>query len=361
MLAELAVPRSRRIEFISPTRTTTNEDIVPELPVESCRILIPHDPEIARYNAAVIGSNPNDIFILVREVRRAFVKRGAPDMGSLILYRSTPDRVERAAQIDISDPNVSNWEDARAFRYEVIDSEGIKRENVLLGLTAIRAKDNKPVAATIKGTIVNGNFSVDQKSLTVFPEAVGKNLTPIDSEHLLFRPEGFTDSLEVVEIISDENGQNTLRVTNEIKFPKTSWSDWQIGTQAQFLPGGILPIHGVNRFVLNTDQEGKPIFGYTYSLGLAKIVDGIVVQITDKPLFTRKSFKKILPMGQELDTNKDVIYCCGYSIDKDIVKFVINIGDLMTVEVPKSLAELQKALDNSTPIITEITSNEIAA
>jgi hypothetical protein len=359
MSAEHAIPRDD--EFILSARTANNKDTAPELSGSCCRILIPHDPDVARYNAAVIGSDPNDILILVREVPRATVRAGTPDKGSLILYRSTPDKVERAAQIDISHPEISNWEDARAFKSEEIDSEGIKRENVLLGLTAIRAKDNKPVAATIRGSIVNGTFSIDQKSLTVYLDSIGKNLTPISPTELLFRPEGFTDSLEVVETADNRNRQDTLRVTNEIKFPKTSWSKWQIGTQAQFLPGGILPIHGVNKFVLDTTPEGKDIFGYTYSLGLAEIVDGKVVKMTDKPIFTRESFKKILPMGQELDTNKDVIYCCGYSVDKNIVKFVINIGDLMTVEVSKTLAELQEALDNSSPIISEQMPEAIAA
>ena len=360
MSVELAVPRG--IEFISQSRMINNKDTAPELPIGSCRILIPHDPNVARYNAAVIGSNPNDILILVREVPRATVKTGIPDKGSLILYRSTPDKVERTAQIDISDPNISNWEDARAFRSEEIDDQGVKRENVLLGLTAIRAKDNKPVAATIKGNIVNGNFLIDQKSLTVYPDAEGKNLTPISPTELLFRPEGFTDSLEIVETTNNENGQNILKVVDTIIFPKRPWCEWQIGTQAQFLPGGILPIHGVNRFALDVNQEtGEKTFGYTYSLGLAQIIDGKVVKMTDMPIFTRESFKTILPMGEELDTNKDVIYCCGYSVDKDIVKFVINIGDLMTVEVPKSLAELQSALDNSSPITSALMPDELAA
>ena len=58
-------------------------------------------------------------------------------------------------------------------------------------------------------------------------------------------------------------------------------------------------------------------------------------------------------MGKELDTNKDVIYCCGYSVEEDMVKFIVNIGDLMTVEVSKSLFELQRTLDKSSPIDPE--------
>ena len=66
-------------------------------------------------------------------------------------------------------------------------------------------------------------------------------------------------------------------------------------------------------------------------------------------------------MGKELDTNKDVIYCCGYSVEGDMVKFAINIGDLMTVEVSKSLFELQRALDKSSPIDSGQMPDKVAA
>ena len=62
------------------------EGISPEiLPAEKVRVLIPYDPEIAHYNAAVIRSrkNPSDLLILLREVSRATVKSGIPDKGNL--------------------------------------------------------------------------------------------------------------------------------------------------------------------------------------------------------------------------------------------------------------------------------------
>jgi hypothetical protein len=138
-----------------------------------------------------------------------------------------------------------------------------------------------------------------------------------------------------------------------IQFPKKPWCEWQIGTQAQILPGGILPIHGVNRFNLGIDSKtDEEVFGYTYSMGLAQLDKDLeVIKVTDTPLFIRESFKNILPMGKELDTNKDVIYCCGYSVEGDMVKFIVNIGDFMTVEVSKSLSELQRTLDKSSPIV----------
>ena len=169
--------------------------------------------------------------------------------------------------------------------------------------------------------------------------------------------------MEVVKDGKDENGQKKLEVKKIIQFPTKPWCEWQIGTQAQILPGGILPIHGVNRFSLGMDpQTGEEVFGHTYSLGLAQLDKNLeVIKVTDTPLFTRESFKNILPMGKELDYNKDVIYCCGYSILGDRVKFIINIGDLMTVEVSKSLFELQRALDKSSPIYSERMPEKIAA
>jgi hypothetical protein len=314
------------------------------LPVEKVRILIPHDPLLAHYNAAVIssGDNSGDILFLLREVPLASVRAGTPDKGNLLIYRSTPEKVEKIATLDLSDPRISNWEDARAF----ISDES---KEVSVGLTAIRVQDNQPVAATVRGKLVNGDFLLDQKSLVVYLNDKGKNVTPIAPDQSLFRREGARHALEVVEAGKDERGQDKLEVKKIIQFPKKPWCEWQIGTQAQFLPGGILPVHGVNRVSLGIDPKSKKeVFGYAYSMGLAQLDDNLeVIKTTDTPLFTRESFKHILPMGTELDPNKDVIYCCGYSIEGDTVKFIINIGDLMTVEVSKTIFELRSLLKNS--------------
>jgi len=334
------------------------EDIAPEiLPTERVRVLIPYDPEIAHYNAAVIRprKNPSDILILVREVPLAAVRAGTPDKGNLLIYRSTPEKVEKIAQLDLSNPNVNNWEDARAFRSDETDNQDVESEEVLIGLTATRVSDNTPVAATVRGKIIDGNFSIEQESLLVYLDDEGKNVTPISLTESLFRRKGFRHSFEVVEDGKDENSQNKLKVKKIIQFPKKPWCEWQVGTQAQILPDGVLPIHGVNKFSLGIDPKtGKEIDGYTYSMGLAQLDENLnVIKITDTPLFTRESFKNILPMGEEMDTNKDVIYCCGYSVDGDIVKFIISIGDLMTVEVSKSMTELKGILDKSSPFVLE--------
>jgi hypothetical protein len=340
-----------------------NEGISPEiLPKEKVRILIPDSPDVFHYNAAVVGAIDDGFIILVREVSRGALIAGKPDKGNLMIYRSTRDKVEEIARIDLPHPLVSNWEDARAYGPNQIDDQDAE---VLIGLTAIRTSDNKPVAATVRGVVIAGNFSIKPESLEVYLNDVGKNATPISKEQFLFRPNGsrFRHILEVVEHGKDADGQNKLTVKNTIHFPTRSWCEWQIGTQAQFLPGGILPIHGVNRFSLGIDTQGKEVFGYTYSMGLAQLDGDLnVIGITDAPLFTRKSFREILPMGQELDTNKDVIYCCGYSVDKrNVVHFIVNIGDRMTVEVKKSLSELQEALDKSSPIVSEEMPDKAAA
>lgn len=360
---ELQSPPRPGIILAGATRPKeiTQLGITPEaLPNNQVRVLIPYDPEVAHYNAAVIRSrkNPSDLLILLREVPLATVKPGIPDKGNLLIYLSTPEKVEKIAQLDLSDPSISNWEDARAFMSSdtpVVDDQGVESEEVVVGLTAIRASDNKPVAAIVRGKVLDGNFSIEQGSLTVYPNDEGKNMTPISLNQFLFRRDGDRHSLEVVEHGKDENGKGKLKVKKVIQFPKKSWCEWQIGTQAQILPGGILPIHGVNRSSLGIDPKtDKEAFHYTYSLGLAELDENLdVVKITDTPLFTRESFKNILPMGIELDPNKDVVYCCGYSVEGDIVKFIINIGDLMTVEVSKTMSELREALDRSSPISSE--------
>lgn len=361
LLADVIAERGQfeQSAIIKP-KETTQLDVTPEiLTSDQVRVLIPHNPEVAHYNAAVIRSkkNPSDLLILLREVPLATVASGTPDKGNLLIYRSTPEKVEKIAQLDLSNPNVSNWEDARAFMSDtpITNNQDVESEEVILGLTAIRASDNKPVAAMIKGKIIDGNFLIEQDSLTVYPNDEGKNMTPVSLDQFLFRRDGNRHSLEVVKHSKDENGRDKLEVKKVIQFPKKSWCEWQIGTQAQILPGGILPIHGVNRFSLGINSKtGKEVFGYTYSMGLAQLDEDLnVIKITDTPLFTRESFKNILPMGMELDTNKDVVYCCGYSVEGDIVKFVINIGDLMTVEVSKTMSELRSALDKSSPVVFE--------
>lgn len=337
-----------------PSRMENNKGAKPEiLPREKVRVLIPHDEEVAHYNAAVVRSrkNPSDLLIFTREVLRANVKSGTPDKGNILIVRSTPDKVEKIGRLDLSDPEINNWEDPRAFKSDEIfvDDQGIEYEKVLIGLTAIRAKDNAPVAATVRGRIVDGNFSIEEGSLQVYANDLGKNVTPIFPMEFLFRREGSDRFLELAEHGTDEHGRNKLNVKKVIEFPKKPWCEWKIGTQAQMLPGGILPIHGVS---ISKTCGGKERCGY--SMGLAQLDGNLnVVKITDTPLFTRESFKNILPMGVELDPNKDVVYCCGYSAEGDTVKFIINIGDLMTVEVSKTLAELRMALDKSSPIASK--------
>jgi hypothetical protein len=344
--------RTNNLEVLAPVQK-------PEiLSPDQVRILIPHDPEVAHYNAAVIQSknNEGEILILCREVPMEKRKPGFPDMGNLYIYRAPPgkEKAEKLTELNLNHPEVCNWEDARAYVSNYENNQEIENEKVLIGLTAIRKADNCPMAATIEGEIIDGNFSVKFEALNVYPNDEGKNVTPISDTLSLFRRNGEEGrhSLEVVEHSKDDKGNNKLNVKNIIEFPPQSWCEWQIGTQAQRLPNGILPIHGVNKFELGINPEtGKVEDGYTYSLGLAQLDDDLnLIKITDSPLFNRESFKNVLEMGKEMDTNKDVVYCCGYSIHGETVKFIINIGDLTTVEVSKSLNELNEIL-KKTPLI----------
>ena len=141
----------------------------------------------------------------------------------------------------MSNPRISNWEDARAY---VSDETG----EVLLGLTAVKDTDDdhhQPVAATVRGEVMDGKFSIDTKSLAVYPNDKGKNVTPISPDSFLFRrEENDRHTIEIAKDGTDENGQKKLEVIDTIHFPKKDWCDWQMGTTAQILPGGILPIHG---------------------------------------------------------------------------------------------------------------------
>lgn len=304
------------------------------LPTDQVRVLIYQENE-AIFNAGVIDVEGTRLMV-VRKVDMQHVERGKPDMGNVGIYEVTDDGAKEVGQLNISHPDVSNWEDARVF----VSDEG----KILVGLTAIRKIDNHPVAAAVELEFVDGKLSLKEDTLHVYFNDEGKNTTPISSDEILFRPEDTKHILVKAKHGTDEFGQNKLEVVKTIQFPKKSWCEWQIGTQAQFLPGRILPIHGVNRFNL-ADVGKEEVFAHTYSLGFAQLDENDnVIKVTDTPWLTRRSLKNVLPMGTELDDNKDVIYCCGYSIRGNMVRFVINIGDRMTVEVSKSLAEIQKML-----------------
>lgn len=343
------MPRERGGILIPYDQMETTESITPEvLCRDKVRVLIPYNPELACYNAAVIGNTKDVVYIVAREVPLAAHRTGIPDKGDLVVYRSIPEGVKEIRRIDLSiKPEVINWEDPRAFT---------SGENVLIGLTAIMASGNKPVGATVRGKIIKDDFQIDTRSLTVCLNDEGKNTTPISLDKFLFRRNGFPHSLEVAKTIKDEEtGQDKIGVIKTIEFPKKPWCEWQIGTQAQMLPNRILPIHGTNRFSLGINPEtGQAIYGYTYSLGLSQLDENMnVIKVSDTPFLTRESFKNILPMGKEMDPNKDVIYCCGYSFDGKTVKFAINIGDLMTVEVEKEFSKLQDMLRATKPIALE--------
>lgn len=199
----------------------------------------------------------------------------------------------------------------------------------------------------MSGRIIGGDFKINTESLVVCLSDEGKNTTPISLDDVLFRRNGFPHLLEVAKTVKDKRtDQCKLEVIKTIKFPKKPWCEWQMGTQAQILPNGILPIHGVNRFSRGINPKTNlEVYGYTYSLGLAQLDENMnVIKVSDAPLFTRESFKNILSMGWEMDPNKNVVYCCGYYMDGETVKFVINVGDLMTIEVEKKFSNLQDML-----------------
>lgn len=324
---------------------------------QDVRVLIPHISGLGRYNAAVIGKG-GKTYLVAREVDLSKVKRGIPDIGALVVFSSTESGVEEIKRLDLSIPGIRNWEDPRAFTSDqtTIGNNGVGGEDIFIGLTAIRETDNVPIAAVVSGRITNGDFEIDKNSLKAFKNDEGKNVTPISEKELLFRRSGFPHSLELARVVKDsETNQDKLEVEKIIKFPKRPWCEWQIGTQAQMLSDGILPIHGTNRFSLGINPEtNQEEYGYTYSLGLAQLDENMnVIKVSDEPLFTRDSFKNILPMGKELDNNKDVIYCCGYFFDGKTVRFVINIGDLMTVEVRREFSQLKGMLDSSKATVHE--------
>lgn len=318
------------------------------------RELIPYSKNEAVFNAGVIDVEGTRLMV-VRKVDMNGVQRGKPDKGNVGIYQLTDDGAQEIDQLNIYHPEVSNWEDARVF----VSDKG----KIIVGLTAIRKDDDHPVVATVEGEVIDGKFSLKEGTLHVYFDKEGKNMAPTSLDEVLYRPDGSKHTLTKAKHGIDENGQAKLEEIKIIQFPERDWCKWSIGTQAQFLPGGILPIHGVNKFSLGVDPKtGEEVFAHTYSLGFTQLdKDDNVIKITDLPWLTRESFKNILPMGTELDDNKDVIYCCGYYVRGNVVRFIVNIGDLMTAEVSISLPEIQDMLDKSSPIALEEIPYKVAA
>ncbi|MBI5044791.1 MAG: hypothetical protein HZC02_02595 [Candidatus Levybacteria bacterium] len=300
---------------------------------------------LARFNVAVWQKSGEDsLFFIGREVARPG-KSGEPDTGILKLF-------EVAKNGEILHEKVIwkplhegiNLEDPRALE--------LPNENLIIGLTAVfRDKKGKPIP--FPAIVKIDSHSSWKKELPPFlvvdSFGPGKNLTPIDKNTYLFRPESkeYYHKLLVFSLHSQ-----IAEKIGDIPFPKDiPWASWRIGTTMPPIwitpTEGLFIIHGIALQTINGKEK------YIYSLGRAKLIrknNSFEVIVMKEPILTPDDFLKKdgSPLVEELHPeSRRVVYSCGGVIKKgkpDILSLYVNVGDRTTFEVTFSLSELKKDL-----------------
>jgi len=300
---------------------------------------------VARYNLAVWQkANENSLYLIGREVAKPG-KMGEPDIGILKLFEVTTDGSviqEKVIWKPIYDG--ISLEDPRALE--------LPHENLIIGLTAVlRDKKGNPIPfpAIIKIDSLHTWKQELPPLLIIDTFGPGKNLTPIDTDTYLFRPDhpDYNHKLLVFSLQSQIPNKLT-----EIDFPLTiPWATWRIGTTMP--PIWLTPtealfiIHGISLKKINGTEK------YIYSIGKAKLIrenNAYRAIVSPEPILTPDDFldTKGLPFVEELHPElRRVVYSCGGVIKKqtpDKLSLYVNVGDRTTFEVEFSLKELKDGL-----------------
>lgn len=303
------------------------------------------DIQVARFNLAVWQKSGEDsLFFIGREVTTPG-ETGEPDTGILKLFEVDKNGSLKHQKVIWKPIYESiNLEDPRALE--------LPDENLIIGLTAVfRDKKGHPIPfpALVKIDSVNSWKKELPPFLVIDTFGPGKNLTPIDKNTYLFRP----DSSEYFHklLIFSLHSQIPEKL-DDIQFPlDLPWASWRIGTTMP--PIWLTPnealfiIHGISIQKIRGKEK------YIYSIGRAKLVrkkDKFEVIVAREPILTPDDFLDTngTPLVAELHPEtRRVVYSCGGVIKKnaqDILSLYVNVGDRTTFEVELSLTELKKDL-----------------
>lgn len=303
------------------------------------------DIQLARFNLGVWqNSKTNSLFLIGREVAKAG-KTGEPDTGVLKLFEINNDgQIIHERVIWEPEYDGINLEDPRALQ--------LPNETVIIGLTCVlRDKKGKPVPfpAIVKIDALNSWNQNLPPFLVIDTFGSGKNITPIDKNTYLFRPNAPDYHHKILVFSLDSHVPKKI---TDIDFPQDlPWATWKIGTTMP--PIWLTPnealfiIHGISK--QNIDGKEK----YIYSLGRAKLIrenNQFQVVVADNPILTPDDFlnKDGQPLIQELHPDyRRVVYSCGGIINRnkqDSLSMYVNVGDRATFEVEFSLKELKEGL-----------------
>lgn len=303
------------------------------------------DTRVSRYNLTVWQKSKEDSLCFIgREVTKPG-KMGEPDTGVLKLFEISKDKSiiqERVIWKPLYDG--INLEDPRALV--------LSNENLVIGLTAVlRDKKGHPIPfpAIVKIDSLSSWKQELPPFLIIDTFGPGKNLTPIDNNTYLFRPDN-SDYYHKILVFS-LHSQIPIKL-GDIEFPTDlPWATWRIGTTMS--PIWLTPsealfiIHGIS---LKKIDGGKK---YAYSIGRAKLIrnnNKYSVIVAPEPIITPDDFlnNEGLPLVEELHPKiRRVVYSCGGVIKKnaqDILSLYVNVGDRTTFEVEFSLRELREGL-----------------
>ena len=367
-------------DFQAPIRMLTHMDDVVEPYPQTPELLSPLEceilPDIDGFNATTFTINngmPNELRVVVyRQPIEYDSKWGQPDYNhlkaSIIEGELTLGlKVEHRTVIwtpEVADlpqrSNIHNLEDLRA------DSEGF------CGLTAVIkdpvTNDYIPYPAVVR---FPNRIDTLEQAFGKLPEVKilkylgkGKNLSPIGKINgkttLLFRPEG-DEYNHKLQVITYEEGIEGAKVINELQFPKSSWTQWRMGTAAGLFwlddKQAILPIHGINKESSSAYPEGT----FDYSLGVALIEKDKsgqlhVVKVAKKPLIVPGQLDHLI--GERFPYRR-IVYSCGIWLEEDpkklrnanvpVFNLLVTKGDKGTVLVKKTKTEVIDSLNDDAP------------
>lgn len=303
------------------------------------------DIQVARFNMAVWQkAGGNSLSFIGREVAMPG-ENGEPDTGILKLFEVGKDGDLLQEKV-IWKPLYEgiNLEDPRALE--------LPNENLIIGLTAV-LRDKKGQPIPFPAIVKIDSFNSWKKELPPFlvidTFGPGKNLTPIDKNTYMFRPDS-ADYFHKLLIFSLHS--QIPEKLDDIEFPlDLPWASWRIGTTMP--PIWLTPnealfiIHGIS--LQKIDGKEK----YIYSIGRAKLVrnnNTFKVIVAPEPILTPDDFldPNGVPLVEELHPDqRRVVYSCGGVIkkgEKDTLSLYVNVGDRTTFEVELSLTELKKDL-----------------
>lgn len=301
--------------------------------------------QVARFNLAVWQTSKQEsLFFIGREVIQAG-EMGEPDNGILKLFEvSKVGKVIHEKTIWKPLYDGINLEDPRVLE--------LPNENLIIGLTAVlRNKNGSPVPfpAIVKINSVSSWKKELPPFLIIDTFGPGKNLTPIDNNTFLFRPEALEYNHKILAFSLHSQVAEKL---GDIEFPANlPWANWRVGTTMPPLwltpDEALFIIHGISKQNIEGSEK------YIYSIGRAKLIrkkNHFQLTVAPDPILIPDNFldSQGLPLVQELHPEiRRVIYSCGGIIKKDsndILSLYVNVGDRTTFEVEFYLDELKKGL-----------------